>query len=339
MRVARVALPLGVAIAVASLLASCGSDRASIGGAADPTERDEASVGDSGAATDGPSVAFDAGIEAAAPCTGKAAVRRGLTSRDVTVSGVKRTYLVYLPTAADPNAALPLVFVHHGLGMSGQAMHDITGYAALADREGIAIAFPDGESGPNGVLPPWNVGTGVCGAGAFEQATGDDIGFVEAMRTDIEADQCIDRAHVFVTGFSMGGFFANQVGCIRPDLVRGIAPHSGGTHDFASCAPGHTPVILFHGTADPVIAALCGSQARDAWAKKNGCTTGVDTIAIDGGTCELSQGCAPDGQVELCTFTGMGHAWAGGAPNMAFSDSARPSATELQWAFFKKYAW
>jgi polyhydroxybutyrate depolymerase len=277
--------------------------------------------------------------DASAPCVGKTATRRGLTNRSATIGTVKRTYLVYLPPATDPNTPHPLVFVHHGVAMSGQAIYDTTGYASLADREGVAVAFPDGENGPNGLLPPWNVGTGVCGAGALEQASGDDLSFVEAMRTDIETDQCIDRAHVLVVGFSMGGYFANQVGCVRPDLVRAISAHSGGTHDLGSCLAGHKPVILFHGTADPVIAETCGAQARDSWAQKNGCSGGVDVVGIDGGTCEISKGCAPDGQVELCTFDGMGHVWAGGSPNVVFSDPKVASATELQWAFFKKYAW
>ena len=257
----------------------------------------------------------------------------------MTAGGVKRTYLVYLPALLDPNQPLPLVFVHHGYTMSGQAMHDITLYSALADKEGIAVAFPDGESGPNGAGPPWNVGTGVCGNGAFEEATGDDFSFLVAMRADIEQDQCVDGAHVFLTGFSMGGYFANHVGCMRPDLVRAVAPASGGTHDFSTCVAGHKPVILFHGTADTVIAESCGTQARDYWVAKNGCSKTVQTEVVDGGSCEISQGCPPDGQVELCLFSGMGHAWAGGAPNLTFSDPNYASATELEWAFFKTYAW
>ena len=41
-------------------------------------------------------------------------------------------------------------------------MFDITGYPALADAEHIAVAFPDGQGGPNTFNAPWNVGTNVC---------------------------------------------------------------------------------------------------------------------------------------------------------------------------------
>jgi poly(3-hydroxybutyrate) depolymerase len=280
----------------------------------------------------------------AAPCTGKMPTRRGLTHRTLTAAGLNRTYLVYIPQAQDPNHPVPLVFVHHGLTMSGQQMADITLYSALADQEGLAVAFPDGEAGPNSLGAPWNVGTGTCGNGSGADATGDDMAFLEAMRADIQTDQCVDLAHVFVTGFSMGGYFAHQVGCMRPDLARAVAPHSGATHDLSTCAPGHEPVIIFHGDSDPTIAESCAATARDAWVAKNGCSTNVTSIAVDGGTCELSQGCPADGQVELCVFTGLGHAWAGGAPNLSlpeslFSAPSYASATLLQWSFYKTYAW
>ena len=77
------------------------------------------------------------------------------------------------------------------------------------------------------------------------------------MKADISQDQCLDAAHTFVTGFSMGGYFSEHVGCERSD-IRAVAPHSGGTlASLSSCTTGHVPVILFHGTADEVIADGC----------------------------------------------------------------------------------
>ena len=137
----------------------------------------------------------------------------------------------------------------------------------------------------------------------------------------------------------MGGYFSNQVGCARPDLARAVAPHSGGSHDFSTCQAGHKPVILFHGTSDGLIDPNCSRQARDSWVAKNGCSTDVETIPVQGGHCERSRGCPADGQVELCLFDGMNHAWAGGAPNVSFSDPNYASATDLLWSFFRQYAW
>jgi len=303
-----------------------------------------------------------AGSSDATPGCGIRTGMRGRTSRSLTVAGSKRTYLVYLPPSLDPATPVPLVFVFHGFTMSGLGMYDITQYNLLADAEGIAVAFPDGEGGPDSLTAPWNVanaGQTVCGAGEAEIATGDDFAFIDAMKADIANDQCLDAAHEYSTGFSMGGYFSHHIGCYRSDM-RAVGPHSGGTiADLSACTTGHMPIIIFHGTTDPIIADGCddpnaipvagfGASAT-LWAAKNGCKSTYTTITTDGdaggsGQCYLYDGCPADGQVELCTFNGMGHCWAGGssagdAGEGLFGCSSYASATQLEWSFFKKYAW
>src|SRR4051794_32967359 len=140
---------------------------------------------------------------------------RSLSHRSLHVANLDRTYLVYLPPTLDPHEPVPLVFMMHGYTMSGQAMYDLTGYAALADREHIAVAFPDGQGGPNTLGAPWNVGSNLCPstAGAPPSAPGDDNAFLDAMKADIASDQCLAAEHIYVSGFSMGGYFSHQVGC------------------------------------------------------------------------------------------------------------------------------
>jgi polyhydroxybutyrate depolymerase len=292
----------------------------------------------------------DAPLVADARACGTRIGMRGLTSRMVRAGDLDRTYLVYLPVEDDPSQPTPLVFVHHGWTMSGQEMVDLTGYTLLADSEHVALAFPDGQAGPHSTGAPWNVGTDVCPASASippPVATGDDFAFLDAMKADIAQDQCLDVAHVYVTGFSMGGYFSHHAGCMRDD-VRAIAPHSGGTHALGQCPVSHKPVIIFHGLADPLIPDGCDDPGQQAptgftasateWAHKNGCATTMHTVAVENGTCAVYDGCPADGQVELCTFTLMGHCWAGGAASL-FGCSAYASATQLEWRFFKQYAW
>jgi len=307
------------ALAMVLLAAACGSGASKAAPDAGP----------------GAGAGTDAGGGGGGPCVGLPGARRGTVARTVDVGGVSRTFLVHAPAGLDPNAAAPLVFVHHGAGMSGQEMLDITGYGTVADREGFVVAFPDGEPGS---LGPWNVGTAVCGAGALATASGDDLGFLDAMIADVGTDQCVDAQHVFVTGFSMGGYFSHHVGCVRSDIAA-VAPHSGATHPFTDCVPGPKPVIIFHGTADPLITQSCDYTARQQWVARNGCGAGVDSRPVMGGHCEWSQGCPPHGQVVYCLFDGMGHQWAGGAAGQTFSDPNVASATELTWSFFKSEAW
>jgi polyhydroxybutyrate depolymerase len=295
-----------------------------------------------------PTVTPDAPPDAE-PC-GERAGQRGLSQREVTIDGKRRTYLVYLPDGA-ASTALPLVFVFHGYTMSGQKMVDTTDYTALADAEKIAMVFPDGQGGPDSLGAPWNVGANVCRSltGPPPVATGDDFAFLDAVKADVSADQCIDRDHVFATGFSMGGYFSHHVGCKRPDFA-GAAPHSGGTHDLAECDARPVPMIIFHGSSDPVIPAGCADPAAnpvsgvtpsaDAWAAHNGCSTNTTVRTVEGGSCIHYEGCPAKGQVEMCTFTSMGHCWAGGNPGEPlFSCQGYASATTLTWEFWKQYAW
>jgi len=109
-------------------------------------------------------------------------------------------------------------------------------------------------------------------------------------------------------------------------------------------------------TADPLIAANCDDPSLPAdpgfvasatlWAKKNGCKTTYQTIPANGsngsdGSCFVYDGCPPDGQVEMCSFVNLPHAWAGApvCPACIGEGPTYASATQLQWDFFKKYAW
>jgi polyhydroxybutyrate depolymerase len=295
--------------------------------------------GDDAAPTTWGDAAEDAGATA---CTGKPGTWKGKTDRTVTVSGVSRTYVLYEPPGIDPDQPVPLVLVFHGMSMSGEEMFDITEYPALADSEHFVVAFPDGEPFS---LFPWNVGPTpslLCPPGNLVDATGNDLGFTDALIADIGSDSCIDRRHIFVVGFSMGGFFAHDVGCVRPDIAA-IGAASAGTYPFTSCATGHKPVIMFHGTADNTVSHTCDDTARTQWVQKNGCSSSVTTTKVKGGHCEWSQGCPKDGQVVYCLFDGMGHAWAGGAADAGLYDSLSSapdyeSATRLSWNFFKQYA-
>ena len=317
---------------LAAVLAACGSSMAP-----SAPDDDAAPLPDS-------AVPPDAGT------CGLRAGQRGYTTHTATVAGLERTYHVYLPEGVSATTPVPLVMVFHGYTMSGDLMHDITDYTEIADAEGIALAFPDGQGGPNSLGAPWNVGSNVCPtfAGIPPNATGDDFALLDHIKADLAEDQCLDSEHLYATGFSMGGYFSHHIGCMRSDF-RAVAPASGGTHDLDNCANDRRPIIIFHGSADPLVPAGCNDPgalpviatepAADAWATKNGCSLTTTTRTVTGGTCVHYEGCPADGQVELCTFTTMGHCWAGGNASAGiYSCPQQASATRLQWEFFKQYA-
>jgi polyhydroxybutyrate depolymerase len=289
---------------------------------------------------------------------------RGKTTRNPLVNGMSRSYVAYLPMSASPTTPLPFVYVFHGATQTGQNLYDATQYSTLADSEGIGVVFPDGQgvssATSTGVLAPWNVsdnGAAVCGAGSLANNVNPvDFAFLDAIKTDITQDQCLDAKHMFATGFSMGGYFSHHIARDRPDFTA-AAPHSGGTlADLSGCKTSHMPMIIFHGLSDALIAPGCddpNSAAQSGfppsatlWAQKNGCKTTYQTVMETGtggnnGQCYVYDGCPADAQVELCTFTNLPHAWAGAqtCTGCIGSGAGYPSATQLEWSFFKKYAW
>jgi poly(3-hydroxybutyrate) depolymerase len=222
-------------------------------------------------------------------------------------------------------------------------MYDITAYHEIADREGFVVVYPDGALG----LGPWNVGEEICGSGALVMGFNDDQAFIDEIIKFVDQDRCLDRDHIFVTGFSMGGYFSNEVGCLRSDIAA-IGPHSGGTHPLTACTGDIKPVIIFHFRDDVLISYDCGAEAAQRWVERNGCNPAAPEVrTIQGGTCEYFQGCPVGAQVAFCSFEIpadgggtflAGHGWAGGTPNL-YSVVGTASASDIGWEFFKEYAW
>jgi polyhydroxybutyrate depolymerase len=311
-----------------------------------PSGPSDAHVATSGAAPDLPDAGRGPGDGGApsAPslaCSGKTGATRGKSAQTVMAAGMRRSFIMHVPATLDPNKPVPLLVVPHGYTQAASDMYDFTNYPALADREGFVAVFPDGQPGQTG---PWNVGQGACASvyGILPLGPGDDQAFLDAMVATVERDHCVDREHIFISGWSMGGFLTNETGCLRTD-IRAIAPHSGGTHDLSSCVSKRKPAIIFHGTGDQLIPVECGKEARKRWAERNGCSAEVEMKPVKRGHCEHSKGCPADGQVVLCLFDDMNHGWAGGPDQQvaiypsAFSEYQ--SAAELAWDFFKTHAW
>jgi polyhydroxybutyrate depolymerase len=292
--------------------------------------------GSSGDASSGDGSSDDGSSDdVATRCTGKQGALRGQVRASVRVGATTRNFTYYAPMGLDPDQPVPLILSPHGAGMTSAQMFTLTGFQEIADREGIVLIFPDGNG-----LDPWNVGLDVSGPGAaVNNALADDQGFIDAIIEFAKADQCIDTKHMFASGFSRGGgYFTNEIACLRSDIA-GVAPHSGGTHDLLACPGTRKPVIIFHGDNDLVVPYRDnGLLARERWVWRNGCSAQVDSVQVEGGTCEYHRGCPAHAQVALCHFDGMGHAWAGSSA-LFIGDSTRASAAELAWSFWRQHAW
>jgi polyhydroxybutyrate depolymerase len=136
------------------------------------------------------------------------------------VNGAVRTARVRLPaTLSGPKA--PLVLALHGSDGSARGLEQLTGYDAVADREGFFVAYADGlpiDLGAGFVAQSWNSGE-CCEPATSAQV--DDVGFLTALIEDLQRRYPVDPDRTFVVGHSNGAIMAQLLACRIRSAGRG----------------------------------------------------------------------------------------------------------------------
>jgi polyhydroxybutyrate depolymerase len=238
-----------------------------------------------------------------AGCAKSASGAGAVTAQTVTAGGKLRTFHVSVPSAYDANHRHPLLFVLHGAGdTSPENMKDW--FPVEGSMSPTIAVYPQAlprtrADGSGGDVPRWDL-------------QGDeDLVFFDAMVSALEDVYCIDRSRVFATGFSSGGNFSHQLGCLRQTTLRAIAPVEG-PGPFVPTCQGPIAVWMTHDVNDDVLPIADARDARDFWARTDGCGTTwtQDTRA----ECKKNTGCSSGKSVTYCETTGVGHNVADFAP-------------------------
>jgi polyhydroxybutyrate depolymerase len=233
----------------------------------------------------------------AEPSTGCGAGAAESGARSLEVDGQERTFLLDLPSTYDGAEPYPLVFGFHGASTDGDLFRSqFYGNLLSAMGEEAIVVHPDALGDPTS----WDTET--------------DIGFVAAMIDELGATLCVDAQRVFATGHSSGGFFTNALGCELGDVLRGIAPVSGGgpfTFGGGGCE-GQVAAWIAHGENDETVAFSNGESSRDIWAEANGCDLAMP-LDVEPSGCVEYQGCDDGHPVRFCVYQD-GHNWPEYAP-------------------------
>ena len=249
--------------------------------------------------------------------------------------GVDRTYEIVVPDT-QPGEPMAVVLGYHGFGNSAQELATVSGLADRALADGFVAVFPQGTDSEGSTPAYFNLET------VDEPSLADDVGFTAALLDDVEADVCVDRTRIFAMGLSNGGMFASTLACALGDRIAAVAPVAG-VHLLPDCDGRPVPIIVTHGTADPVVpfddgggglvalADLLGltgaaaSQLRmfeavvetpatswvESWAKHNGCSLDAPEVTVVETGVERTAyaGCDAGGDVVLQAIEGGGHDW------------------------------
>lgn len=306
---------------VAVCLVACGSSSEDGGGGKKNTGGVSGNGGGSGSGGSGGSagMAGDAGLGGASGSGGATSActlgpfASGKTPLTLTSSGVERTANLYVPKSYDGTKNVPFVMAFHGYLENADQMQDFTGFDAVAEAQGVVVAYPQGLN------TSWNAGK-CCGTSASSKRP--DVQFVSDLIDTVSAKLCIDPKRVYATGFSNGGMFSSRLGCELANRIAALAPVAGPIA-MDGCAPSRPlPVIQIHGTGDIVVpyngnglgGAISFPAAKDFWTKNAACTdtTAAEVYKKGDATCVESSACAGGAAVRSCTIDGGGHQWPGG---------------------------
>lgn len=204
--------------------------------------------------------------------------------KTVTVGGVSRSFVLFVPAGYDPARAYPVVVVFHGIGATGAQMAQFVQMQVYAAGEAI-VAFPDAT------------------AGAWDLGGTTDLDFFDALTTELQDTLCVNEQRVFGVGFSYGAYMVNYLACNRPVTVRAIVAAGG---SFAGTACGSTAALVYHRADDNNEPVANGRAARDMWLSYNGCasTSTPSPAPIDGLGCVTYDGCGATTPVVWCEDTG-----------------------------------
>ncbi|MFD0788211.1 alpha/beta hydrolase family esterase, partial [Micromonospora azadirachtae] len=132
----------------------------------------------------------------------------------LTHDGKERTYLLHAPPTYDRTKPSPLVVALHYYPGEGSSMQEMIGLDAIADRENVLVAYPDGLARGFNALT-------CCG-------TADDVGFLTALTEQLVSGWGADPDRVYLTGISNGGDMSFRAAVEAAGVFAAIGVVSGG---------------------------------------------------------------------------------------------------------------
>ena len=165
----------------------------------------------------------------------------------------------------------------HGLGASGHDFEPVVPQLGLAGDMAVRFIFPHAPNRPvtvNGgmVMPAWYDILEM----SLERKV--DVNQIEESAQQIEdlmareVERGVKPEHIVIAGFSQGGAVAYHVALGYPERLAGLMTLSTylATNDNISYSTANKdmPILIEHGTHDPVVPAILGEQAKQLLSEK-----------------------------------------------------------------------
>lgn len=163
---------------------------------------------------------------------------------ELCVEGRNRSALFYRPLCCPPGYAWPLLLAFHPFLYPNRLFEKYAELRQMAEHGQFLLAMPQGDG--FGMYRSFN-------AGLRDDANDpDDIHYVSALLNLIQSSNAIDTSRIYAMGMSNGAMMASLVTQRLPGLLAGLVCVSGAP--AVPVGPGTlpTPVMIVHGSADPL---------------------------------------------------------------------------------------
>ena len=284
-----------------------------------------------------------------------------------------REYLVYIPKGRSPWRRAPLIVLCHGCKQTPEEFAQGTRITDLADRQGFVVLLPRQKDSAN-PWRCWNWFDTRTMQGAGEAAivaaqirsvrrryrchrrrvlvAGMSAGGAFAAVMGLRYPKLISAVAVH-SGLACGaaGSPLSAIGVMQSGPEQDVAAIGDAARAAAHPRDLPIPLLAIHGASDAVVsprnaAALVRQFLHlndHASVREPGATASALPVAdretrttLASGRTEVVREWRSDGRLvaRLVEVTGLGHAWSGGDPALAYNDAEAPDATALVGAFF-----
>lgn len=192
------------------------------------------------------------------------------------VAIIKQRLILYQqPISPAPDEGYPVLFLLHGASqypfawffpMDLWSFHQSIFTKKALDQGFFIIAPSSGR--------PIQFGPHAWSSFIQNVSESEDLQLFQSLFSWIQnRSEFLDLKHVFCAGFSSGGFMSSRLAKVYPELLAGIAVHSGTDADsitFTNLGPkfdcespreyptDHPPALIIHGEKDRVVPFVCG---------------------------------------------------------------------------------
>lgn len=273
-----------------------------------------------------------------------------------------RLYRVYLPDGYNAQRVYPLVVVLHGCQQKHLCIQAITGFDAIADREGFIVLYPF-------VTSYSGIRTRNCWGWWLSRERQRGLGEVSDLRQiaqQVMKDYPVDPQRLHICGLSSGAGMSVAALVAYSDFWRSGASVAGvpfGETSRSVCinrlmlvrrksvrtlvrilkrilTDKPPPLLVVQSRADKIVGPALGSNLRDSWLRVSGNRQQPDSHVKGEAQSvgwEMSQyvDAADRLRTAFLLIDKVSHGWPGGVPGK-FSVPEAPNVSELIWAFFDR---